>query len=130
MIIEYLRPSTIDEALQYLQRKEPITLPLGGGTVLSRKHRNDEIAVVDLQQVGLDTINKTGDILSIGSASTLQTLVEQDDLHAALKLAITREININMRRMATIGGTIISADGCSPLFNCPLGNRREDNLAP
>lgn len=35
MILEYHRPKTIDEALALLERDNPRTVPLGGGTTLS-----------------------------------------------------------------------------------------------
>ena len=36
MIIEYHRPTTLEEALSLLQRADHLTLPLGGGTVLTQ----------------------------------------------------------------------------------------------
>jgi CO/xanthine dehydrogenase FAD-binding subunit len=49
MIVEYHRPESIDAALSLLNRNDPITVPLGGGTVLSRRITSD-CAVVDLQK--------------------------------------------------------------------------------
>ncbi len=40
MIIEYHRPETLEQALALLSRKNPPTLPLGGGSYLSR-HTSD-----------------------------------------------------------------------------------------
>ena len=36
MIIEYQRPQNLKEALILLGREEPVSYPLGGGTVLNR----------------------------------------------------------------------------------------------
>jgi CO/xanthine dehydrogenase FAD-binding subunit len=57
MITAYHRPQTLDEALTLLSR--PDARPLGGGTILSRPGP-DPIQVVDLQSLGLNTINKKG----------------------------------------------------------------------
>jgi len=46
MITTYHRPQTLDEALTLLT--QPITLPLGGGTLLSQG-KSDSVQVVDLQ---------------------------------------------------------------------------------
>ena len=50
MITAYHRPGSLDEALKLLSRRSPVTVPLGGGTVLSHQ-RGEGIEVVDLQQV-------------------------------------------------------------------------------
>lgn len=116
MIIEYLRPAGMDEAVRMLSRVGISSKPLGGGTVLSKKAFNEDFAVVDLQKTGLDAVTLTGDRVSVGAACTLQQLAEHDQVSAALKTAIDRETNLHMRNLATVGGTVVSADGCSPLL--------------
>ncbi len=36
MIIEYLRPDTLEEAIDLLNRQNPKSIPLGGGTNLAQ----------------------------------------------------------------------------------------------
>jgi hypothetical protein len=55
MIIEYHRPETIEAALALLARKEPRTVPLGGGSVLNQPS-DIPVAVVDVQSLGLNQI--------------------------------------------------------------------------
>jgi CO/xanthine dehydrogenase FAD-binding subunit len=116
MIIEYHRPGSLDEAINLLGRKNPTTLPLGGGTILSVKQKLEDFAVVDIQNLGLNRIDFNDNLITIGTACSLQSLIDSSQIDPALKKAISREISYNMRNMATIGGTIIAADGCSPLL--------------
>jgi CO/xanthine dehydrogenase FAD-binding subunit len=53
MITTYHRPQTLDEALTLLT--QPNTVPLGGGTLLSRP-TTDSVQAVDLQSLGLDSL--------------------------------------------------------------------------
>jgi CO/xanthine dehydrogenase FAD-binding subunit len=114
MIIEYQRPKTISEALTLLARKQPISYPLGGGTFLNRTQTQD-YAVVDLQALGLSEITKKGKFIQVGATATLQDILEckglPEDLYNALKL----EATYNLRQMSTITGTLVTANGRSPL---------------
>ena len=83
MILEYHRPETLDEALALLRRKEPLTFPMGGGTVLNQPSDNN-YAVVDLQALGLNKIEPRGNALIAGATLTLQALLEQVELEPAL----------------------------------------------
>ena len=110
MITDYFRPDTLPEALELL--KQPDTLPLGGGTLLATL-KSTPVKVVDLQSLGLDTINKKGNNLEIGATVTLQTLLENKHTSETLKKAIKLEAPLNIRNTATVAGTLIAADGRS-----------------
>jgi CO/xanthine dehydrogenase FAD-binding subunit len=112
MIVEYHRPETLTEALNLLNRKYPTTVPLGGGTTLT-KYRGEDLAVVDLQSLGLNKVERDGKWITIGSTSTLQQLLEFQELNPVLKLAIQLEATNNTRQIATIAGVLVSADGRS-----------------
>ncbi len=111
MISEYLRPQTLDEALNLLSR--PNTVPLGGGTLLSHT-TVDSVSVVDLQALGLDSLRVSGNDLQIGATCTLQSLLESDNCPATLKTAIKLEAPLNIRNTATVAGTLVASDGRSP----------------
>lgn len=118
MIVEYHRPTSVDEALRLLARKEPHTVPLAGGTTLNRRKPGiDErpLAVVDLQGLGLDRIERLGNVLSVGAMVTLQALYDQGDLPAAVRQAIQQEANFNLRQAASLAGTLVAATGRSSL---------------
>jgi CO/xanthine dehydrogenase FAD-binding subunit len=114
MIVEYHRPDTIDEALRLLQREVPRTSPMGGGTVLNRPSP-DPLVVVDLQSLGLSRIEPHGHSLQVGATATLQPLLDTPGLQPALVRAIRHEATYNLRQSATLAGTLVSADGRSPL---------------
>ena len=111
MISTYHRPQTLDEALTLLT--QPNTVPLGGGTLLS-KPTADSVAVVDLQRLGLDSLRASGNDLVIGATCTLQSLLEAAETPAALKTALKLEAPLNIRNTATVAGTLVASDGRSP----------------
>jgi putative selenate reductase FAD-binding subunit len=112
MITTYHRPTTLEEALNLLT--QPNTVPLGGGTLLSRPG-SDPISVVDLQNLGLDAIAQKGNDLEVGATCTLQSLLESKECPEALKTAIKLEAPINIRNSATVAGTLVAGDGRSTL---------------
>jgi CO/xanthine dehydrogenase FAD-binding subunit len=113
VIIEYHRPKTIPEALALLAREQPISYPLGGGTFLNREMDN-QYAVVDLQALGLGTILEAGNQLQVGATVTLQQLLEYQGLPEDIYTSIKHEATYNLRQMATIAGTLVTANGRSP----------------
>ncbi len=117
MILEYHRPATLDDALNLLSRPAPLTVPLGGGTVLSRGEEQ-ALAVVDLQNLPLASIETQGSQLKIGAAAKLQSLLESSAVPGALKQAIQRDAVPNIRNQASLGGSLVSADGRSSLALC------------
>jgi putative selenate reductase FAD-binding subunit len=110
MITHYHRPQTLEEALKLLA--QPNTVPLGGGTLLS-KPGPDPVEVVDLQRLSLDSIRVNGNELNLGATVTLQALLESDRCTEALKQAIKLEAPLNIRNSATVAGTLVSCDGRS-----------------
>jgi len=113
MIVEYKRPKTIEEALKLLQRTEPVTLPMGGGTVLNQPS-DVNFAVVDLQELGLDAMQIRGNNLILGATVKLQRILEAEATPLALKAVIQQESTYNLRQMASVAGTLASTDGRSP----------------
>lgn len=112
MILEYHRPDTVEQALELLARSEPTTLPMGGGSVLNAP-TDEDFAVVDLQNLGLDTLNKKGNKLTMGAALTLKKLLDAPDLPEALTQAIRHEATHNLRQVATVAGTLVVSNGRS-----------------
>jgi CO/xanthine dehydrogenase FAD-binding subunit len=118
MITAYHRPKTLEEALSLLTH--PNRIPLGGGTLLSHASAHlssdrtpDSVEVVDLQSLGLDTIQKQGNNLQIGATATLQGFLENEDCPDALRSALKLEAPLNLRNAATVAGTLVSCDGRS-----------------
>ncbi len=142
MIIEYHRPQTIDEAVALLQRPEPLTLPMGGGTVLNQPARRGAgapYAVVDLQALGLDQIQSRGNLLELGAGVRLQALLEAAGPGAAgtplglptgLQQALRLEGSYNLRQTATVAGSLVAATGRSPFATAMLALDAVVRLAP
>jgi CO/xanthine dehydrogenase FAD-binding subunit len=119
MIIEYQRPQNLKEALILLAREEPVSYPLGGGTFLNRGG-SEQIAVIDLQALGLNTISINGTSINIGATTSLQALAGIDGLPGDFYKVIELEANYNLRQVATIAGRMVTADGRSPLATALL----------
>ena len=112
MILEYHLPRTLDEAVTLLTRRDVLTYPLGGGTVLSCQQKED-CDVVDLKHLGLSQMQKVDQNLKIGATVTLAELQAFTDLPLNLKKAIGRESTYNMRQVASTAGALVTCDGRS-----------------
>lgn len=129
MIVEYYRPQTLDEALALISREDPVTVPLGGGTVLNRPSP-DPIAVVDLQGLEMSGFEMKGNNLDIGATTKLESLLEIPELPIALQKAIRHEATNNQRQMATLAGTLVACDGRSSIATAFLALDAQLYLEP
>jgi CO/xanthine dehydrogenase FAD-binding subunit len=120
MISAYIRPDSLDEALKALA--QPNAIPLAGGTYINTPAFSvpADSSVVDLQALGLDYINSSGNSLELGACTTLRAIREYPDTPALIKTALRKEAPVNILNMATIAGTLMVADGRSPLANILL----------
>lgn len=110
--MRYYRPESMEEAIELLAEG----VPLGGGTALAPIRRSLQ-AVIDLDRLGLDGILFDAGVVQIGAAAKLQALIDPEiALPDGLKRACRFEAGWNLRNMATVGGTIMSADARSPLL--------------
>jgi CO/xanthine dehydrogenase FAD-binding subunit len=86
------------------------------------------VAVVDLQALGLNTFEVSGDSLHLGATLTLQSLLGQlrgmgaadSGLAAGLEKAIRHEATYNLRMSATVAGTLVASGGRSPFATALL----------
>ena len=122
MITTYHRPQNLKEALTLLT--QPNVPPLGGGTLLSHPSHHadpqtDPVSVVDLQNLGLDSLRVNGNDFEIGATCKLQSLLEHEKCPDALKAALKLEAPLNIRNAATVAGTIVASDGRST-FACVM----------
>lgn len=114
MITEYHRPEKLEEALTLLNRTDPRTLVMGGGLYINEVIK-EPIAVVDVQGLGLTEIAEKGNNLNVGAAATLQSLLTSALIPFALEKAINHQETYNRRQVATLAGTIMAANGRSPV---------------
>ena len=75
---------------------------------------------IDLSGLGLDTIEETDDSFSIGAMVTLRQLEEHAGLaaytHGAVKEALRHIVGVQLRNLATVGGSIYSRFGFSDVL--------------
>jgi len=114
MIIEYHRPDTINEMMGLLSRDDPRTVVLGGGLFLNEVVK-DQIAVADIQNLGLNKIEIKGKKQKLGAGTTLQNILNNDKVHQVLKNAIKYQESYNRRQVATLAGTVMAATGRSAI---------------
>jgi putative selenate reductase FAD-binding subunit len=112
----YHRPDSIEAALALLAHADADATLLAGGTVINGSPDHDPIELVDLQAVGLDTIDPDGDRLAIGAMTRLQDVVDSEVVPAQLRELAHREAPSTIRRAATIGGTVAAGEAESELL--------------
>ncbi len=104
----FYRPNDLDEALGLLQK--PDVVPLAGGTLLLASEAGlDVAAVVDLQDLGLDTIEgDAGGSLISGAMVTLTDLAQEierlGDAASLVGKAVRQAGPNTYRNAATVGG--------------------------
>ena len=121
---EYVRPTTIAEALIALRGGTA----LAGGTSVTRRAR-EAARLVDLQALGIDQLHVESGYVRMGAMIRLQQLVEAS-LPAALRDACRREAGLNIRSMATLGGTLLGCSGRSPLATVLIGLHAQVRMEP
>lgn len=114
MILEYHRAKSIEDAVSLLQRSTLRTLPIGGGTHLSALDQTD-LAVVDLQDLNINTVKIEEETIALGATLSLQKLSRLPEIPDGIRKAITRYQNFNLRQVRTVAGELIASDGRSPL---------------
>jgi CO/xanthine dehydrogenase FAD-binding subunit len=123
---EYRRPTTVADALLALRAGTA----LAGGTTVAR--RADRLArLVDLQDLGLDTLNVDGDQIRMGAMLRLQQIVAAGaELPEALRAAARREAGLNLRISSSLGGTLLVGSGRSALVTALLGLHAQVRIEP
>ncbi len=124
--LEYHRPQSLAEALSLLDR----AVALGGGTSLAPR-RMQLGAVVDLQALPLDHLEVSPTEVTAGATITLEALAQACRSDApAISQAARSEATFNLRNVATLAGTVVAADGRSPLTTVLLAARASLSLEP
>jgi CO/xanthine dehydrogenase FAD-binding subunit len=127
-INKYHRPPTLNAALALLARPYPLTRPLAGGThILQGEPEYEDL--VDLADLGLEEITRTGQGWRLGATATLEALAAAEGLPFALRRAAARQASSHTRRRATLGGAIAVHDS-GPLLACLLALHGQVEIAP
>lgn len=116
-IQNYQRPTSLEEAYQLNQNKRSRII---GGMLWTKMGRGTINTAIDLSQLGLDTIEETGDEFSIGAMVTLRQLEKSVKLNCytdhAMEAAVKDIVGVQFRNMATVGGSLWGRFGFSDVL--------------
>jgi len=119
---EYVRPSSVDEALAALADPDAKAIAGGHSLVPMMKLRLARPSVlVDLAPLGLRGVTRDGDVLRIGALTTYDDLVRSDEpVPDALREAAASVGDVQVRNAGTIGGAVAHGDPSSDLLAAVL----------
>ena len=116
-IQKYVRAQSLEEAYQLNQDKRNRVI---GGMMWLRLGSGSINTAIDLCELGLNTIEETEELFSIGAMVPLRHLELHPRLNAytqgAVRNAVKDIIGVQFRNMATIGGSIWGRFGFSDVL--------------
>lgn len=116
-IQNYVRAQSLEEAWQLNQSRRNRIL---GGMLWMKMGRGTVGTAIDLQDLGLDTIEERSDAFSIGAMVTLRQLEQHPGLNGytqnAVKCALRDIVGVQFRNMATVGGSLWGRFGFSDVL--------------
>ena len=116
-IREYKRAESLEEAWQLNQKKANRIL---GGMIWLKMETINVGTAIDLSGLGLDPIEETDVGFSIGAMVTLRQLETHPGLkaftHGAVREALRHIVGVQLRNLATVGGSIYSRFGFSDVL--------------
>ena len=116
-IQKYIRAQSLEEAWQLNQNKRNRIL---GGMLWLRLGKGSVNTAIDLCDLGLNSIEETGEQFSIGAMATLRDIEMHEGLNAyangAIADAVKDIVGVQFRNMATVGGSIWGRFGFSDVL--------------
>lgn len=107
MIEQFLKPASVDEAIRLKsQHKDDAVFMAGGSKLNATPTRTDKKVAISLAGLGLGEIKEQGGQLRIGATVTLQQLIDDPKVPAALRDAAGFIYSRNVRNQATLGGEV------------------------
>lgn len=116
-IQNYVRVKSLEEAFELNQKK---TNRVIGGMLWLKMSRSNVNTVIDLSELGLDTIEETDEQFTIGAMATLRQIELHEGLNAytqgAAAAAVRDIVGVQFRNLATVGGSIWGRFGFSDVL--------------
>lgn len=116
----YLRASSIQQAVEFLNQPGLISRPLAGSTDLILKLRHNPALcdrVVDISLIpDLHLISRKGETVSIGAAATFSEVMSDPIIAETAQLlvqACAQVGAVQIRNMGTLGGNVANAAACA-----------------
>ena len=120
-IQKYIRPSSLEEAWQLNQNRRN---RIGGGMLWNKLSRGSVNTLIDLCDLGLDTVTETETEFSVGAMVTLRQLELHEGLNTytnnMIRDAVQDIVGVQFRNMATVGGSIWGRFGFSDVLTAFL----------
>ena len=120
-IDQYLRPATLEEAYEAVQRKNSAVL---GGMLWLRLGSRHITTAIDLSALGLNRIEETKDRFLLGAYVTLRQMETDPSLNAwsggVFAKAFAPIVGVQFRNMATVGGSVFGRFGFSDVITALL----------
>jgi probable selenate reductase FAD-binding subunit len=112
-IREYLRPASLDEAIAAKQDRGNAARYLAGGTDLLVMQPPGVTSVIDIMDIGLDTIGAENGSVTVGSAALLRDIERHPAITGVANGALTHALQETapwlIRNQATLCGNICNA---------------------
>jgi carbon-monoxide dehydrogenase medium subunit len=113
-IDDYHRPETVDSAVDLMAENPEDRVVLAGGTTLIPQEITEYSEVVDIQSIGYEGIDSSGDSIQIGALTPISQLQKSSglrdrDLDVLMEAARDKRSQLK-RNQATVGGELASAD--------------------
>lgn len=116
-IKEYLKPVSLQGAYNLVKNEQAIVI--GGGAFIRLGDREIEKAL-DLSNLNLSFIEDKGDEIEIGAMTTLRELecskILKTEFDGMLSKAVSEIAGVQIRNMATIGGSVFGRYGFSDVI--------------
>lgn len=116
-IQNYVKAKSLEEAYELNQKRNNRIL---GGMLWVKMTTANVNTVIDLSELGLDTIEETDEEFILGAMVTLRELENHEGLNAytdnAVKDALKDIVGVQFRNLATIGGSIWGRFGFSDVL--------------
>ena len=116
-IREYKRAESLEEAWQLNQKKANRVL---GGMIWLKMENINVGTAIDLSGLGLDKIEETAEGFSIGAMVPLRQIELHEGLNAytdgAVRESVRQIVGVQLRNLATVGGSIYSRFGFSDVL--------------
>jgi CO/xanthine dehydrogenase FAD-binding subunit len=116
----YHRPQNVEEALILLVQKGQSARILAGGTRLVPVIDDEITDLIDLQSLGMDHMEFSGDHLTVGAMTRLQAIIENEKIPSVVREATKLEGPNTLRNAATVGGTLVCGDWQSEFYAAML----------
>ncbi len=116
---DYIRPSSLEEAMAIKAAKPEAVFLAGGTCLLAGDSRKKPDSLIDVGRILPRGIEHGSRGLVIGAGATFQDLVDSRSVPPALRDAALSMINRNVRNRATVGGNLGAGKSCAslvPLF--------------